>query len=250
MMMRFDGKIALVTGGSSGIGLATAKLLISEGAIVFITARRQRELQAAILELGGAAIGVQGDMARLADLDELFEEIKSRHGRLDIVFANAGRGEFAPLGDITEAHFDETFALNVKGTLFTIQKALPLLTTGSSIILNSSIAGSKGFAAFSVYAATKAAIRSFARGWSVDLRDRQIRVNAVSPGTIPTPGYENLGLTHEQMTAFLAAQSAAIPMGRVGTPEEVARAVLFLASSDSSYVNGIELFVDGGVAQI
>lgn len=249
-MMRFDGKIALVTGGSSGIGLATAKLLISEGAIVFITARRQRELQAAILELGGAAIGVQGDMARLADLDELFEEIKSRHGRLDIVFANAGRGEFAPLGDITEAHFDETFALNVKGTLFTIQKALPLLTTGSSIILNSSIAGSKGFAAFSVYAATKAAIRSFARGWSVDLRDRQIRVNAVSPGTIPTPGYENLGLTHEQMTAFLAAQSAAIPMGRVGTPEEVARAVLFLASSDSSYVNGIELFVDGGVAQI
>jgi NAD(P)-dependent dehydrogenase (short-subunit alcohol dehydrogenase family) len=247
---RLQDKIALVTGGTSGIGLATAKHFVSEGAVVYITGRRSYELQAALSELGDSAIGVQGDMAQLADLDGLFEQIKSTHGRLDIVFANAGRGEFLSMGKITEEHFDETFALNVKGTLFTVQKALPLLSIGASIILNASIAGSKGFAAFSVYAATKAAIRSFARSWSVDLRDRQIRVNAVSPGTIPTPGYDRLGVTDRQMTDFLDAQRAAIPLGRVGTPEEVARTVLFLASSDSSYVNGIELFVDGGVAQI
>jgi NAD(P)-dependent dehydrogenase (short-subunit alcohol dehydrogenase family) len=194
--------------------------------------------------------GGRGDMGQISDLDRLFEQINSRYGRLDIVFANAGRGEFVPLGHITEQHLDEMFALNVKGTLFTVQKALPLLPSGSAVILNASIAGSKGFPVFSIYAATKAAIRSFARSWSVDLRDRQIRVNAISPGTIPTPSYDHLGLSEEQMTAFLAAQRAAIPLGRVGTPEEVAKAALFLASSDSSYINGIELFVDGGVAQI
>jgi NAD(P)-dependent dehydrogenase (short-subunit alcohol dehydrogenase family) len=249
-MDRLKDKVAVVTGGSSGIGLATAKLFAAEGAFVFITGRRQAELQSAASEIGPQTIAIRGDIANLTDLDRMFEQIKIEKGRIDVLFANAGVGEFAALEAITEAHFDKTFDVNVRGTLFTVQKALPFMPKGSSIVLNASIASVKGLPSFSVYAATKAALRSFTRSWVVELKDRQIRVNAVSPGTIPTPAYENLGLTQEQMAAFLASQSAATPLGRVGTPDEVARAVLFLASGDSSYVNGVELFVDGGFAQI
>lgn len=249
-MHRFKDKVALITGGSSGIGLATAKFFAAEGASVVITGRRQAALTAAVSLLGSNAIGVQGDTSRSSDLDRLFARIREQHGRIDVLFANAGGGEFLPLGAITEQHFDAAFAVNVKGTLFTVQKALPLMPNGSSVILNASIASVKGLPAFSVYSATKAAVRSFARCWAVDLRERKIRVNAVSPGTVPTPGYDHLGLTEEQMQGFLESQSAAIPLGRVGTPDEIAKAVLFLGSDDSSYVNGVELFVDGGIAQI
>jgi NAD(P)-dependent dehydrogenase (short-subunit alcohol dehydrogenase family) len=249
-MNRLRGKTALITGASSGIGLATAKLFAAEGAFVFITGRRQEELAAAVAVIGANAIGVQGDIASPCDLDYLFERIAAERGRIDILFANAGIGEFLALGAITEAHFDKTFDVNVKGTLFTVQKALPLMPQGASIVLNASMVSVKGLPAFSVYSATKAALRSFARGWAVDLKDRGIRVNVVSPGTIPTPGYDHLGLTGEQMERFVAAQNTAIPLGRVGTPEEVAKAVLFLASDDSSSVNASELFVDGGLAQI
>jgi NAD(P)-dependent dehydrogenase (short-subunit alcohol dehydrogenase family) len=249
-MDRLKGKVALVTGGSSGIGLATAKLFAAEGAFVFIAGRRQEELDSAAATIGQSAIAVRCDIANLADLDRLFEQIKAKKDRIDILFANAGLGEFAPIGQITEAHFDKTFGVNVKGTLFTVQKALPFMRPGSSIVLNASITSIKGPAAFSVYAATKAALRSFARSWIVDLRDRHIRVNVISPGTVPTPGYDRFHLTEEQMADFLGAQSAATPLGRLGRPEEIASAVLFLASDDSSFVNGIELFVDGGQAQI
>ncbi|MGX9430693.1 MULTISPECIES: SDR family oxidoreductase [Bradyrhizobium] len=249
-MDRFKGKIVVVTGGSSGIGFETAKLFAKEGAFVFLTGRRNRELEAAVAAIGANAQGLRGDISSLADLDWLFDEIKAERGRIDVLFANAGIGEFAPLGSITEAHFDRTFDINVKGTLFTVQKALPLMNPGASIILNASVAGIKGFLAFSVYAASKAAIRSFARSWSVDLRERGIRVNAVSPGTVPTPAYDSLGLTKEQMTGFLQAQAAATPAGRVGRPEEVAEVVAFLASDASSFMNGAEVFVDGGFAQI
>jgi NAD(P)-dependent dehydrogenase (short-subunit alcohol dehydrogenase family) len=249
-MQRLAGKIALITGGSSGIGLATATLFVAEGARVVITGRREKELMAAAAELGEAATGIAGDTSRLADLDRLFAEIKQAHGRLDIVFANAGVGEFVPLGSISEEHFDNAFDVNVKGTLFTVQKALSLMPNGASIVLNASIASIKGLPAFSVYSATKAALRSFARGWAVDLKARQIRVNAISPGTVPTPGYDKLGLSVQQMQEFLASQSTAIPLGRVGSAAEIAKAVLFLASDESSYVNGVELFVDGGLSQI
>lgn len=249
-MKRLRGKIALITGGSSGIGLATAKLFVAEGARVIITGRRERELMTAIAELGTAATGVRGDAGQLMDLSALFAQIKDTHGRLDIVFANAGTGEFVPLGSITEEHFDRTFDVNVKGILFTVQEALPLMPDGASIVLNASIASIKGLPAFSVYSATKAAVRSFARGWAVDLKTRNIRVNAISPGTVPTPGYDKLGLSPDEMRGFLAAQSAAIPLGRVGSVEEIASAVLFLASDESSYINGIELVVDGGISQI
>jgi len=249
-MDQLSGKIALITGGSSGIGLETAKLFAKEGAFVFITGRRQAELEKAVAAIGSSAKGIRGDIANLGDLDRLFEEIKVVKGRLDILFANAGLGEFAPLGSITEAHFDKTFGVNVRGTLFTVQKALPLMCEGSAIVLNSSIAAIKGTPAFSVYAATKAAIRSFARGWSVDLRDKKIRVNAVSPGTVPTPAYDSFGMTEDQMTSFLKGHSDVAPVGRVGRPIEIAEAVLFLASDKSSFVNGAELFVDGGFAQV
>jgi NAD(P)-dependent dehydrogenase (short-subunit alcohol dehydrogenase family) len=249
-LQRLSGKVALITGGSSGIGFATAKLFVAEGAQVIITGRRESELMAAVALLGEAGAGFQGDAGQLTNLDRLFAQITKTHGRIDILFANAGVGEFLPLGSITEEHFDGTFNVNVKGTLFTVQGALPLMPDGSSIVLNASIASIKGLPAFSVYSATKAAVRSFARGWAVDLKARKIRVNAISPGTVPTPGYEKLGLSREQMASFLASQSAAIPLGRVGSVEEIAGAVLFLASGESSYVNGIELFVDGGISQI
>jgi NAD(P)-dependent dehydrogenase (short-subunit alcohol dehydrogenase family) len=249
-MGRLSGKIALITGSTSGIGLATAKLFAEEGAFVFITGRRQAELETAVAAVGPSAMGIQSDIANLGDLDRLFEEIKKAKGRLHILFANAGLGEFAPLGSITEAHFDKTFGVIVRGTLFTVQKALPLMDEGASIVLNASIAAIKGFPAFSVYGATKAAIRSFARGWSVDLRERKIRVNVVSPGTVPTPAYDGFGMTEDQMAGFLKGHSDVAPVGRVGRPIEIAEAVLFLASDKSSFVNGAELFVDGGFAQV
>jgi NAD(P)-dependent dehydrogenase (short-subunit alcohol dehydrogenase family) len=249
-MKKLEGKVALVTGGNSGIGLATAKHFIAEGAYVFITGRRQTELDGAVEAIGKNATGVQSDVSKLTNLDRLFARIKQEQGHLDIVFANAGVGEIAPLGAITEEHFDKTFNINVKGLLFTVQKSLPLLPNGASIILNASIVSIKGTPAFSVYSATKAAVRSFARNWILDLKERQIRVNAISPGVIPTPGYDHLGLSDEQLQEFVTSQVNTIPLGRVGTPDEVAKAVVFLASDDSSFVNGIEMFVDGGMAQI
>jgi NAD(P)-dependent dehydrogenase (short-subunit alcohol dehydrogenase family) len=249
-MRKLDRKIALVTGGTSGIGLATAKRFVAEGAYVFITGRRQPELDAAVEAIGKNVTGVQSDVSKLTDLDRLFATIKQEQGHLDVVFANAGGGEIAPLGSITEEHFDKTFNTNVKGLLFTVQKALPLMPDGASIILNASITSIKGTPAFSVYSATKAAVRSFARNWTLDLKERQIRVNAISPGVVPTPGYDLLGLSDEQLKAFVDSQAVNIPLGRVGTPDEIAKAVVFLASDDSSFVNGIELFVDGGMAQI
>ena len=250
MSQKLSNKIALVTGGSSGIGLATAKRFVSEGAYVFVTGRRQTELDAAVKELGGNATAVRGDVANLADLDRLFDTIEQQKGRLDVLFANAGSGTLAPLGQITEEHFDNTFNLNVRGLLFTVQKALPLMPPGSAVVLNASTTSVKGTPAFSVYSATKAAVRSFARNWTLDLKERKIRVNAVSPGVVPTPGYDLIGLTKEQVQGFVDFQVTTIPLGRVGVPDEIAKAVVFLASDDSSFVNGIELFVDGGMAQI
>lgn len=248
---KLTGKIAVVTGGSSGIGLATAQRFVAEGAYVFITGRRQKELDAAVEQLGENAAGVQSDISNLADLDRLFSTVREQKGRLDILFANAGLGELAPLGQITEAHFDKTFGVNVRGTLFTVQKALPLMPDGASIVLNGSMVSIKGTPAFSVYAATKAALRSFARTWSVDLKGRGIRVNVVSPGVIITPGYKNeLGLSDEQIEGMKADAAVSAPLGRTGTPDEIAKAVVFLASDDSSYITGAELFVDGGTAQI
>lgn len=250
MSQKLAGKIALVTGGSSGIGLAAARRFVTEGAFVFITGRRQSALDAAVKDIGSNVAAVQGDVANLTDLDRLFKTIKEHKGRLDILFANVGWGEFVPLGEITEEHFDKTFDMNVKGLLFTVQKALPLLCDGSSIILNASIAASTGTPAFSVYSASKAAVRSFARCWALDLKARKIRVNVVSPGTIDTPGLRALAPTEEQIPQFKADIAASIPLGRIGEPDELASAVLFLASGDSSFITGIELFVDGGMAQI
>jgi NAD(P)-dependent dehydrogenase (short-subunit alcohol dehydrogenase family) len=249
-MGKLEGKIALVTGGNSGIGLATAKRFVSEGAYVFITGRRIEELAAAVKEIGKNVTGVQGDVSKLDDLDRLFAQIKREKGKLDIVFANAGVARYARLGTITEEFYDSIFNTNVKGLLFTVQKALPLLPDGASIILNASIVGSKGFAANSVYSATKAAVRSFARTWTTDLKDRRIRVNAVSPGATDTPGARDLLASSEvgeQRKKMIATMT---PLGRFGTPDEIAKAVVFLACDDSSYVTGIELFVDGGFAQV
>ena len=248
---RLQGKIALITGGTSGLGLATAQRFTAEGAQVFITGRRQEALDAAVQDIGGGVIGVQGDVAKLPDLDRLYDVIREKAGRLDILFANAGGGAFVPLEQVTEEHFDKYFGINVKGTLFTVQKALPLMKGGGSIVINGSMVSIKGFAAFGVYAATKAALRSLARTWTVDLKGRNIRVNVVSPGTVVTPAYKSeLGMTDEQIEGFKAQAAATTPLGRTGTPDEVAQAVAFLASDESSFINGVELFVDGGAAQI
>jgi NAD(P)-dependent dehydrogenase (short-subunit alcohol dehydrogenase family) len=251
-MNKLEGKVAVITGGTSGIGLATAQRFASEGAYVFIIGRRQSELDAAVKQIGknnNNVTGVQGDVSNLADLDRLYATVKEQKGHIDILFANAGVGELVPLGEITEAHFDKTFGINVKGLLFTVQKALPLFQDGGgSIILNASIASSKGAEALSVYSATKAAIRSFARTWTVELKHRKIRVNAISPGPIDTPGFNGLALSEEQIEQFKTSIVSTVPMGRMGSPDEVAKAVSFLASDDSSYVTGIELFVDGGMA--
>ena len=248
---KLAGKIALITGGSSGLGLATAKRFVAEGAYVFITGRRQPEVDAAAKEIGENVTGVRGDISKLADLDHLFATIKEAKGRLDILFANAGGGAFVPLEEVTEEHFDKYFGINVKGTLFTVQKALPLMSSGASIVLNGSMVSIKGFPAFSVYSATKAALRSFARSWASDLKGRNIRVNVVAPGTVITPGYKSeLGLTDEEIEQLKEQAAATTPLGRTGTPDEIAAAVLFLASDESSYINGVELFVDGGAAQI
>jgi len=249
-MAKLEGKTALITGGNSGIGLATAKRFVNEGAYVFITGRREPELAAAVKEIGRNVTGVQGDVSNLGDLDRLFAQIKREKGKLDIVFANAGVARFAALGTITEDLYDSIFDINVKGLLFTVQKALPLLPDGASIILNASIVASKGLPANSVYSATKAAIRSFARTWTTDLKDRRIRVNAVSPGSIDTPGLSNLLASSETGQQRMKMISNAVPLGRLGTPDEIAKAVVFLASDDSSYVTGAELFVDGGFAQV
>jgi|SRR5215216_1257893 NAD(P)-dependent dehydrogenase (short-subunit alcohol dehydrogenase family) len=253
-MNKLEGKVAVITGGTSGIGLATAQRFASEGAYVFIIGRRQSELDAAVKQISknnNNVTGVQGDVSNLADLDRLYATVKEQKGHIDILFANAGVGELVPLGEITEAHFDKTFGINVKGLLFTVQKALPLFQDGGgSIILNASIASSKGAEALSVYSATKAAIRSFARTWTVELKHRKIRVNAISPGPIDTPGFNGLALSEEQIEQFKTSIVSTVPMGRMGSPDEVAKAVSFLASDDSSYVTGIELFVDGGMAQI
>jgi len=247
---KLEGKIAVITGGSSGIGLATAKGFVSEGAYVFITGRRRSELDAAVSEIGKNVIGIQSDVSNLADLDKLYNTVKEQKGHIDILFANAGIGEFAPLGEISEEYFDKIFGINVKGLLFTVQKALPLFQDGSSIILNASIAASKGIEAFSVYNATKAVVRSFARTWTVDLRHRKIRVNAVSPGPIDTPAVEGLVQNKEQVEELKKNFITAVPMGRMGSPGEVAKVVSFLASDESSYITGIDLSVDGGMAQI
>ena len=248
--MRLEGKVALITGGNSGIGLATAKQFVNEGAYVYISGRRDTELAAAVKEIGENVTGIQGDVSNLGDLDRLFAKIKREKGKLDIVFANAGVATYAAFGKITEGHFDSIFGINVKGLLFTVQKALPLLPDGASIILNASVVASKGLPANSVYSATKAAIRSFARTWTTDLKDRRIRVNAVSPGPIDTPGLNNLVASTGAGEQRLKAISSNVPLGRLGTADEIAKAVVFLASDDSSYVTGTELFVDGGFAQV
>jgi NAD(P)-dependent dehydrogenase (short-subunit alcohol dehydrogenase family) len=249
-MGKLEGKIALVTGGNSGIGLATAKQFVNEGAYVFIIGRRDPELAAAVKEIGKNVTGVRGDVSNLADLDRLFAQIKREKGKLDIVFANAGIAAYAPFGKITEDHFDSIFNINVKGLLFTVQKALPLLPDGASIILNASIVASKGLSANSVYSATKAAVRSFARTWTTDLKGRRIRVNAVSPGPIDTPGLKDLLASSGAGEQRLSMLSSVVPLGRLGTPDDIAKAVVFLASDDSSYITGTELFVDGGFAQV
>ena len=250
MENKLEGKIAVITGGNSGIGLATAKRFVSEGANVFIFGRRQNEIDAGVSEIGKNVIGIQGDVSNLADLDRLFNEVKVQKGHLDILFANAGIAQFVPLGEISEEHFDKIFRINVKGLLFTVRKALPILEDGGSIILNASIGSSKGVGGSSVYSATKAAVRSFARTWTVDLKERKIRVNAISPGPIDTPIFSSITQNEEQSELFKKNIVNAVPMKRMGSPDEVAKAVSFLASDESSYVTGIELFVDGGLAQI
>ena len=247
---KLEGKVALITGGNSGIGLATAKQVVNEGAYVFITGRREAELAAAKKQIGKNVTAIQGDVSNLDDLDRLFAQIRKEKGNIDIVFANAGVARYAPLGAITEDFFDSIFDINVKGVLFTVQKALPLLRDGGSIILNASIVASKGLSANSVYSATKAAVRSFARTWTTDLKDRRIRVNAVSPGPIDTPGLSELLASSETGEQRKKMISTTVPLGRFGRPEEIAKAVVFLASDDASYITGIELFVDGGFAQV
>jgi NAD(P)-dependent dehydrogenase (short-subunit alcohol dehydrogenase family) len=249
MAGKLEGKIALVTGGSTGIGLGTALRFVKEGAHVYITGRRQAELDKAVKTIGKQVTAVRADSGNLADLDKLFAQIKSEKGRLDVVFANAGGGSFLPLGSISEEQYDQMFKTNVKGVLFTVQKALPLIPDGGSIILNASIVSIKGYGGSSVYSASKAAVRSFARTWTSDLKDRKIRVNVISPGPIDTPIFESLG-TEEEQAAFKAQFVADVPLGRIGQADEIGKAAVFLASDDASYVAGVELFVDGGMAQV
>jgi NAD(P)-dependent dehydrogenase (short-subunit alcohol dehydrogenase family) len=245
MAKKLEGKVAVVTGGTSGLALASAKRFAEEGASVFVTGRRQEVLEKAVKEIGHGAVGVRGDAANLADLDRLFAEVKAKKGKIDVLFASAGVGDFGmPLGAVTEESFDKTFDLNVRGTLFTVQKALPLLSDGASVILTGSIAGVKGFEGMSVYNASKAALRSFARTWTIDLKSRKIRVNVISPGPIDTPAVADFP---KEMKASFAAM---VPLARWGRSEEIAGPALFLASDDSSFVTGIELFVDGGMAQV
>jgi len=250
MTSRLSDKIALVTGGTSGIGLATAKRFVDEGAHVFITGRRQGPLDAAVAEIGRNVTGVRSDVSNLADLDRLSAMIREEKGRLDVLFANAGGGEVAPLGEITEAHFDRIFATNVRGLVFTVQKALPIMPKGAAIVLNASTTSIKGTPGFSIYSASKAAVRNLARSWTLDLKEAGIRVNVLSPGVVPTPAYDLLGLKGEQLAGFIEMQAKTIPLGRVGTTDEIAKAAVFLASDDSSFVNGVELFADGGMTQV
>jgi NAD(P)-dependent dehydrogenase (short-subunit alcohol dehydrogenase family) len=250
IMGKLEGKVAVITGGNSGIGLATAKRFVEEGAHVVISGRREKELKEAAAFIGRNVTTVTGDVTRLQDLDRLYAVVKEKHGRIDVLFVNAGWGEVAPLEAATEAHFDKTFDLNVKGLFFTAQKALPLFKDGGSIILNSSVANVMGVPAFTVYAASKAAVRSFARGWTMELKDRKIRVNTVSPGPIETAALEKAGLTPEQAQQAADQFVSQVPLARRGKPEEIAAAVVFLASDESSYVTGVDLAVDGGMAQV
>ena len=247
---KLAGKIAVITGGSSGIGLATAKRFVEEGAHVVITGRREKELKEAAAFIGRNVTTVAGDVSRLEDLDRLYVAVKEKHGHIDVLFANAGAGTIAPLAVATEAHFDQTFDVNVKGLFFTVQKALPLFKDGGSIILTSSVANVRGDAAFTAYAGSKAAVRCFARGWTVELKARKIRVNSMSPGPIETPALEKAGLTAEQVKQAAAQFASEVPLGRRGKPEEIAAAVAFLASDESSYITGVELAVAGGMAQV
>ena len=251
MSGKLAGKVAVVTGGTSGIGLATAKRFVAEGAEhVYITGRRQAELDAAVKAIGSKATGVQGDVSKLADLDKLYGIVKKKHGRVDVLFANAGGGEFVPLAEATEAHFDKYFNINVKGVLFSLQRALPLLPNGASVVFSGSIAGSKGMERFGVYNATKAAVRSLARTWAYELRDRRIRVNVVAPGPVVTPAIEQLTGSKANADAMFDEMTKAVPLGRAADPDEIAKVVVFLAGDDSSYVNGVELFADGGMIQV
>jgi NAD(P)-dependent dehydrogenase (short-subunit alcohol dehydrogenase family) len=243
-MSKLQGKVAIITGGTEGIGLAIAKLFVKEGAYVFITGRRQRELDEAVKTIGNNVTGIQGDVAKMAHLDRLYETVGRAKGRIDIVVANAGVAEFAPFGHVTEEHFDKLFDINVKGTVFTVQRALPLLVDGGSVILIGSVASVKGTSGFGVYGATKAAPRSFARTWTTELKDRRIRSNVLSPGPVKTP------LTDRQSPEAIARIVSTVPLGRMGEPDEIAKAALFLASDDSSFVAGIELFADGGRGQV
>lgn len=249
MNKQLDGKIALVTGGTSGIGLATAQVLAAQGAQVFITGRRQAELDAAVDAIGAAATGIRADASKLAELDAVYAQIAKQAGRLDILFANAGGGDMQPLGAISEEHFDRIFGTNVRGVVFTVQKALPLLVDGASIVLTGSTTSVKGTASFSVYSASKAAVRNFARSWALDLKDRGIRVNVVSPGPVRTPGLGEL-VPDEHRQGLFDALAAQVPLGRLGEPEEIGKVVAFLGSDAASFINGTELFVDGGMAQI
>jgi len=250
-MGKLDGKIALVTGGSTGIGLATAKEFVEEGAYVYITGRNEDDLNSAVDEIGRNVTGVQGDVSKNSDLDRLYRQIKEEKGQLDVVFANAGVAEFAPVADVTEEHFDKLFAINVRGLFFTVQKALSLLKNGASVILNASSASVKGIEAASVYSSTKAAVRSFARTWTTDLKDRNIRVNVLSPGPIETPIMgKALGDDEAVIDQFKTGITSIVPQGRIGRADEIAKPVVFLASDDSSFISGIELFVDGGLAQV
>lgn len=250
MAGKLEGKIALVTGGSSGIGLATAQVFVKEGAFVYITGRRQSELDKAVRNIGSNVKAIRADVSSLADLDRMFAQIKQEKGRLDVVFANAGQAKFVPVNEITEEYYEQTFNTNVKGVLFTVQKALPLIPDGGSIILNGSVVGQKGFANSSVYSATKAAVRSFARTLTTDLKDRKIRVNTISPGPIETPIFNTFTENEEQVRAVKESFASTVPLGRMGQPEEIGKAALFLASNDSSFIAGAELFVDGGVGQV